>query len=350
MTSTAGTDEHPEVAEISDLAEGLLPPERVADVRVHLADCVLCARRPRLPGGDPGTARHASRPAADAGRRWPPASTPHSPPRHSLDATRPEAAADATDTSADAVAAQDDTPPPAADTAHVSRETTPAVDRPLGHSGGSTGPGRTSRRARRRRRAFTAATSVAALILAGVVVHALHDDDRLHRGDGPPPRRPPAPSPEWRSPTGFTSCVTRPGARRWPRTPGRRTAGNTPFSATALALPPACVLQATGSADAPLGHRQGQLPAATRPIWWCCRTPPTPTRVDAYVVDASCAAAGPATAKGSCPRPTRSTGGTEPSARDRKRGNASPVGSVRRGESPRTGSPTAARQRRGRQP
>ncbi|MEW2575251.1 zf-HC2 domain-containing protein [Streptomyces syringium] len=42
MTSTTGTDEHPEVAEISALAEGVLSPSRTADVREHLADCELC--------------------------------------------------------------------------------------------------------------------------------------------------------------------------------------------------------------------------------------------------------------------------------------------------------------------
>ncbi|MFF4405167.1 anti-sigma factor family protein [Streptomyces sp. NPDC001404] len=42
MTSTTGTDGHPEVAEISALAEGVLTPSRSADVREHLADCELC--------------------------------------------------------------------------------------------------------------------------------------------------------------------------------------------------------------------------------------------------------------------------------------------------------------------
>jgi anti-sigma factor RsiW len=43
VTSKAGTDPHPEVAELSALSEGLLSPERSAEVRAHLADCVLCA-------------------------------------------------------------------------------------------------------------------------------------------------------------------------------------------------------------------------------------------------------------------------------------------------------------------
>ncbi|MGY0060027.1 hypothetical protein ACWY4P_26370 [Streptomyces sp. LZ34] len=43
MTSSTDTDEHPEVTEISALAEGLLPPDRTAHVRGHLAACELCA-------------------------------------------------------------------------------------------------------------------------------------------------------------------------------------------------------------------------------------------------------------------------------------------------------------------
>lgn len=42
MTSTTGTDPHPEVAEISALTEGLLPPDRTADVRAHISGCALC--------------------------------------------------------------------------------------------------------------------------------------------------------------------------------------------------------------------------------------------------------------------------------------------------------------------
>ncbi|WP_405584136.1 anti-sigma factor family protein [Streptomyces sp. NBC_01190] len=45
MTTTtgAGTDPHPEVTEISDLTEGLLPPDRAVEVREHIARCALCA-------------------------------------------------------------------------------------------------------------------------------------------------------------------------------------------------------------------------------------------------------------------------------------------------------------------
>lgn len=37
------TDDHPDVADISALSEGLLPPARSSEVRTHLSDCPLCA-------------------------------------------------------------------------------------------------------------------------------------------------------------------------------------------------------------------------------------------------------------------------------------------------------------------
>lgn len=43
MTSPTGMNEHPEVVEISDFTEGILPPQRSASVRGHLDDCPLCA-------------------------------------------------------------------------------------------------------------------------------------------------------------------------------------------------------------------------------------------------------------------------------------------------------------------
>lgn len=42
MTATTDTGGHPEVAEISALADGLLSPARAADLRAHLDGCPLC--------------------------------------------------------------------------------------------------------------------------------------------------------------------------------------------------------------------------------------------------------------------------------------------------------------------
>src|SRR6185503_17479259 len=43
MTSAAGTTQHPDACEISDLAEGLLPVPRATDIRQHLSGCAVCA-------------------------------------------------------------------------------------------------------------------------------------------------------------------------------------------------------------------------------------------------------------------------------------------------------------------
>lgn len=43
MTSTTDKAEHPDVTEISDLTEGLLPADRRDDIREHLEECGLCA-------------------------------------------------------------------------------------------------------------------------------------------------------------------------------------------------------------------------------------------------------------------------------------------------------------------
>ncbi|MET8765427.1 zf-HC2 domain-containing protein [Streptomyces sp. NPDC004658] len=42
MSTTTDTAGHPDVAEISDLTEGLLPPDRSSDVRRHLDGCEAC--------------------------------------------------------------------------------------------------------------------------------------------------------------------------------------------------------------------------------------------------------------------------------------------------------------------
>ncbi|WP_406138139.1 anti-sigma factor family protein [Streptomyces sp. NBC_01089] len=43
MTSTADTSQHPDTAEIADLAEGLLAPSRAEEVRQHIDACSLCS-------------------------------------------------------------------------------------------------------------------------------------------------------------------------------------------------------------------------------------------------------------------------------------------------------------------
>ncbi|MFI6033979.1 anti-sigma factor family protein [Streptomyces sp. NPDC051315] len=186
MTSTTDTTGHPDVAEISDLTEGLLPPSRSADVRRHLDACSLCAdvhasleEIRGLLGTLPGPPRMPD----DVAHRIDAALAAEA----LLDATAPETAGSAEDSlavstasttasDADAVVGTD------ADTdtaAHVSRETSSGASRPAGQARSSTtGPGRKERKRSGRRKvaALGAVFAVAALGLGSVLVSSLTDD------------------------------------------------------------------------------------------------------------------------------------------------------------------------------
>ncbi|MFJ5640962.1 anti-sigma factor family protein [Streptomyces sp. NPDC093223] len=162
MTSSTDTTGHPDVAEISDLTEGLLPAGRTAEVQQHLDTCELCAdvhasltEIQNLLGELPGPQRM---PADVVGR---------------IDAAlAAEALLDAT-----------------APETHVSRETSPApspsVNPPAGRSNASTGPGRKERgqgrghdrHGRRRRTVALGAVLTAAVLGAGsFLLHSLSDN------------------------------------------------------------------------------------------------------------------------------------------------------------------------------
>ncbi|WP_217212344.1 anti-sigma factor [Streptomyces sp. AC550_RSS872] len=154
MTSTTDTAGHPDVAEISDLTEGLLPSSRAADVRRHLEQCELCAdvhasleEIRDLLGAVPGPPRM---PADVAGR---------------IDAAlAAEALLNAT--------APDD----AHHGTHVSRETSATADRPAGRArSATTGPGRKNRKTAGRRKVavLSAAFTAAALGLGSVLLTSL---------------------------------------------------------------------------------------------------------------------------------------------------------------------------------
>ncbi|WP_108987204.1 anti-sigma factor family protein [Streptomyces coelicoflavus] len=139
---------HPDVAEISDLAEGILPSARTTDVRRHLASCALCADV------------YASLEEVQSllGALPPPAAMPDDV------AARIDAA----------LAAEPQ--PGVADDAHVSRETSAPVGRPAGHPRhSSTGPGRKDRRrgGRRRIAVLGAVAAAAAIGFGSVIVSSL---------------------------------------------------------------------------------------------------------------------------------------------------------------------------------
>ncbi|MGR6971546.1 anti-sigma factor family protein [Streptomyces cynarae] len=167
MTSTTDMAGHPDVEELSDLSEGLLPPSRVEDVRRHLDECPLCAdvydslgEIRGLLGTVPGPPRMpddvVSRiDAALAAEALPDVAAPVSAPE-SADADSPEVIA------------------------HVSRETAPpcAADRPSGRGRAATGPGRAqpTRRGRRRTVAVAAVFTAAAVGLGVLLVQTLGGD------------------------------------------------------------------------------------------------------------------------------------------------------------------------------
>lgn len=162
MTSTTDTAGHPDVEELSDLSEGLLPPSRTADVRRHLDDCVLCTDVydslediRGLLGTLPGPVRMPD----DVASRIDAALAAEAV----LKASAPDTA-DAASTETVAT--------------HVSRETatSSAADRPSGHARAGTGPGRTKQPRRRRTAALAGIFTAAAVGLSALLVQTLGDD------------------------------------------------------------------------------------------------------------------------------------------------------------------------------
>ncbi|MFD5802297.1 anti-sigma factor family protein [Streptomyces sp. NPDC127020] len=172
-SSTTDRAGHPDVAEIADLAEGLLPTARTTDIRRHLEECDPCAdvyasleEIQGLLGALPEPQR------------------------------MPDDVAERIDAALAAEAALDDLTGEAAsgdDSARVSRETSAspsasaAADRPAGHARpSSTGPGRKDRRrgGRRRIAVLGAVAAAAAIGLGSVVVSSLTggspSDDTAH--------------------------------------------------------------------------------------------------------------------------------------------------------------------------
>ncbi|MEV5678659.1 zf-HC2 domain-containing protein [Streptomyces sp. NPDC052179] len=159
MTATTDTAQHPDVSEISDLTEGLLSPSRAAEVRSHVDGCALCGDvrtsleeirglLGTLPGPQPMPEDIAGRiDAALAAEAL-------------LDATVPESTADVSR----------ETSSPTEDLAPRTtalpdqRTTSPPAGRPAGRPRAATGPGRHP--SRRRRRAVIIGTAFGAAVIA----------------------------------------------------------------------------------------------------------------------------------------------------------------------------------------
>ncbi|WP_043676034.1 anti-sigma factor family protein [Streptomyces xylophagus] len=184
MTSTTDTTGHPDVAEISDLTEGLLPPSRTAEVQRHLDECELCAdvhdsleEIRELLGALPGPPRM---PAEIAGRIDAALAA-----EALLGATAPESLSTSTLVSASRVTSGEDHE---GTEAHVSRETSSAADRPSGRAHAATGPGRKDRnRGGRRGRIVLGAVFTAAVLGAGsLFIQSLGDHKSSDAAQGNP--------------------------------------------------------------------------------------------------------------------------------------------------------------------
>ncbi|MBX9398005.1 hypothetical protein K4749_31570 [Streptomyces sp. TRM72054] len=284
MTSTTDTAGHPDVTEISDLTEGLLPPSRTADVRRHLDECELCAdvfASLEEIRGMLGTLPGPARMPADVAERIDAALAAEA----LLNATAP----DAVSTPAPVEAAR------AGDGAHVSRETSTPADRPSGGARPSTtGPGRKERKrgGRRRVAVLGAVLSVGALGLASLLVSSLEGD----QGTTAQKRQSAAADTfsegklEQQVADLLAKTEKSGGSLRTPRDlPGESTSGSDgPRILTRPTVTvPECVQKGIGRDDDALATEPGTYQGTTALLVVMPDTS-DPSRVTAYVVNATC--------------------------------------------------------------
>lgn len=302
MTNAAG---HPDVTEISDLAEGLLPAGRGTDIRRHLGSCELCADI------------YASLEEIRGLLGSAPA-----------DKTMPADVAQRIDAALAAEALLHASAPEAEPADDVSRETSPAADhsvpapagRPAGHPQAATGPGRKPGRERRgRRRAMVLGGVLTAAVLgAGALVLQSLGGTSTTTAHGKPSASASAFSGtsvqnQVRDLLGAKKGPQHDPATQQPRS-GSGVRPNTPQtteSANTLLQPqvpvPDCVRQAIPGGEQALAAKNGSY-AGKRAYLVVLPDPQDSARVTAYVVDAACvgqrsAAAGTVLLKQSVDRP-----------------------------------------------
>jgi hypothetical protein len=304
MTSTADTTQHPDVTEISDLTEELLPPSRAAEVRAHVNGCELCDEV------------HASLMEIRELLGTVPT------PQH-----MPDDIADRVDAALAAEAALGAITP--SGSAHVSRETeTPAAekpkadpslsDRPAGRPRATTGPGRRPLRRRRRTAVLGAALGAAVVGVSVFMLQSIQPsqnsgslkaadrsssagengggtfsestlEDRVHTlllNSGSKPSK---------SADGVGAKEQTPstGAESTPRSASAGAESpQTPLRAPTVPVPP-CVEQGTGRNAPALAVEEGTY-EGTDAFLVVLPHPSDATRVEAYVVDATCVRAEPA--------------------------------------------------------
>ncbi|MEV7857869.1 zf-HC2 domain-containing protein [Streptomyces hirsutus] len=300
MTSTADRTEHPGVEEISDLAEGLLPPARGAAVRRHLDECELCADvrasleeiqgllgtmpgPPRMPGEV--TSRIDAALAAEA----------------LLHATTPEPRDISESVDTEPVDASPALPD--GDRAHVSRETSVSREAPASSGGPAgrprssmTGPGRKGRVQRGRHRAAVLGTvfTVAAMGLGTVFLSSQNEG----AGDGHQTAATDTFS-EGKLEKQVSDLLAQDrmkiNSSRSPQPFGLESASGTAASPRVLnAAVPECIREGIGRDDAALATEEGTY-EGREALLVVLPDVSDDTRVTAYIVDAACVA-GPSSA------------------------------------------------------
>lgn len=307
MTSTTDTAQHPEVSEISDLTEGLLPPSRAHEIRDHLAECELCAEvwesleeirglLTGLPEPEPMPEDIAARIAAALAAE----ARTDAPADEETDASRVGAVSRDADVSRETESTDTGSASPS------TRRTGSSPDRPPGGPQGATGPGR--RTARRRRRAVFLGTACGAAVIGLSVLFLQNLSSSPGSSETSADRAISASEDASHSYSrdtletkvrgllaGGASTEDFNGQKQSPRidepavpeggTPDA-TASRNPFNTPAVAVPP-CVQQATGRTTSALAIDEGTY-QGTDAFLVVLPHPSDATRVQAYVVAASC--------------------------------------------------------------
>ncbi|WP_329280771.1 hypothetical protein [Streptomyces sp. NBC_00691] len=298
MTSTAGranTTQHPDVSEISDLTEGLLSPTRSAAVRRHVDACPLCAdvrtsleEIRGLLGTLPGPPRM---PAEIAGRIDAALAA-----EALLNATTPESDAPVSRETSPAPSAAAPTGPP---TPATDRPAGRGTDRPAGRSGAASGPGRAGRPRRRRIALLSTLGAAFGAVVLGTSLYLSQAGNVTAGGEAGDTRKADSVAGASLSPFSGSpvedrvrALLTEDASAGTPRAIGpesmsAETGSQVPERNRDSAVP-GCVLAGTGRSDAVLRHEQGEYQG--KPAYLLVLNDPADSkRVQAYVVDASCA-------------------------------------------------------------
>lgn len=290
MTSSTDTTRHPDVSEISDLTEGLLPPSRTSEIKRHLESCSLCAdvhasleEIRGLLGTLPGPPRM---PADIAGRIDAALAA-----EALLDATAPEGA--------DLVSRE---------TVSRSQEagTTPVATRPAGHPRAGTGPGRQGT-TRRRRVAVLGAVLGAAAVSVSVLFLQTYQDSSGN--DSSAAKKETSASSTAGDSAEFSGTAldnrvhallaAHPAQEAEPRIERAPSADRGPTTVAPKSSPdvvvPPCIQEGTGRADGPIAYERGTFGGVNAYLVLMTH-PKDDTQIQAYVVDAGCVDSSPGSA------------------------------------------------------